>query len=393
MMRSNPVAVRQVSRFSPGRLISYIPAGAFRRVPQPPSPHTFPVHHLPMQPERKANSSSLVGYAGLALGIIIMGYVLSTFDLEQAYGKIMSIGLAAFLILLPYLCLHLLETVAWRRLFSRAVGRVDFLRLFRIQLVSETISMTLPAGVAVAEPLRPWLCRRFMGIPLPDGFASVTVRKLMLGAAQGLYTIIGAAAGFEILQDYGDLGIVLLVAGAVVTVAFLTLLLMTVNGNAASSLHRLLVKIPFRKVGEWLQEREAGFAETDRKLSGIKSGGLVGLFTVMAMYVAAWTMFSVESYLILQLLGVDLTFRQVIAFDTAMLMLRSIVFFIPSGFGVQEIGYKALLHASGVSTPDLGAFLLLRRAKEIVWYAIGYLVMFLDGISLDDARAAQEDAA
>ncbi len=346
-----------------------------------------------MKPERKANSSSLIGYAGLVLGIIIMGYVLSTFDLGKAYGKIVSIGFAALLILLPYLLLHLLETVAWRRLFSRAVGRIDFLRLFRIQLVAETVSMTLPAGVAVGEPLRPWLCRRFMGIPLPDGFASVTVRKLMLGAAQGLYTIIGAVVGFEILQGYGNLGIALLVIGAVITIVFLTILLMTVNGNAAASLHRFLVKVPFRKLRKWLLDREEGFAETDRILKGIKSEGLFSLVPVMVMYVAAWMMFSVESYLILQLLGVDLTFRQVIAFDTAMLMLRSIVFFIPSGFGIQEIGYKALLTANGVSAADLGAFLLLRRAKEIIWYAIGYVMMFLDGIRLDDARGAQGDAA
>ena len=345
-----------------------------------------------MKPGKKANRN-WPGYAGLLVGMMLIGYLLSNMDLAGAFIRINSIGFASILILLPYLGLHLLETVAWRRLFPRSVGPVDLLKLFRIQLVSETVSMTLPAGVAVGEPLRPWLCRRFMGIPLPDGFATITVRKLMLGAAQGLYTIIGAVAGFSVLQTasaqvlgFGGLGIVMLATGSVVTLVFMAMLLMMLNGNAVVTLHRLLVKVPFRKVRDWLLEREEGFAETDRKLHGVKADGLVGLVPVMIIYISAWIMLSIESYLILHLLGIKLGFGQVLAFDTAMLMLRAIFFFIPSGLGVQELGYLAFFGSLGVSAADLAAFLLLRRAKEILWYAIGYIVMFLEGIRLDDPR-------
>ncbi|NTV01180.1 MAG: UPF0104 family protein [Chlorobiaceae bacterium] len=348
-----------------------------------------------MNPGKKAGRN-WPGYAGLAVGFMLIGYLLSTMDLAGAFQRINAIGFASILILLPYLGLHLLETFAWRKLFPPSVGRVDLLKLFKIQVVAETVSMTLPAGVAVGEPLRPWLCRRFMGVPLPDGFASITVRKLMLGAAQGLYTIIGAIAGFSILQaasnkvlGFGGLGIAMLAIGAVITFAFLSMLLMMFNGNAVGALHRLLVKVPFRKVREWLVEREEGFAETDRKLLGVKADGLAGLVPVMLMYIGAWLMLSVESYLILNLLGIKLAFGQVLAFDTAMLMLRAIFFFIPSGLGVQELGYLAFFGALGVSAADLAAFLLLRRAKEILWYAIGYIVMFLEGIRLDDARTAE----
>ncbi len=352
-----------------------------------------------MNPVNKAGRN-WPGYAGLAVGFILIGILLSNMDLAGAFRRINAIGFASLLILLPFFGLHLLETVAWGRLFPKGVGRVDLFRLFKIQVVAETVSMTLPAGVAVGEPLRPWLCRRFMGVPLPDGFASIAVRKLMLGAAQGIYTIMGAFAGFSILQaasskvlGFGGLGFVMFGAGAFVALSFLGMLLMMLNGNAAVTLHRVMVRVPFRKVREWLLDREEGFAETDRKLHGVKSDGLVGLLPVMALYIAAWMMLSVESYLILHLLGIKLAFSQVLAFDTAMLMLRAIFFFIPSGLGVQELGYLAFFGALGVSAADLAAFLLLRRAKEVVWYAIGYIVMFLEGIRLDDAQQAQGEGA
>ncbi|NTU68529.1 MAG: UPF0104 family protein [Chlorobiaceae bacterium] len=352
-----------------------------------------------MNPGKKTGRN-LPGYAGLAVGFILIGYLLSNMDLAGAFRRIDAIGFASILILLPYLGLHLLETVAWGRLFPRSVGPVDLWKLFKIQVVAETVSMTLPAGVAVGEPLRPWLCRRFMGVPLPDGFASITVRKLMLGVAQGLYTIIGAVAGFSILQSastkvagFSGLGFVMFAVGLLLTISFLAMLLMMVNGKAVGTLHRLLVKVPFRKVKAWLLEREEGFAETDRKLHSLRADGLAGLVPVMVVYICAWLMLSVESYLILHLLGIKLAFGQVLAFDTAMLMLRAIFFFIPSGLGVQELGYLAFFGALGVSQADLAAFLLLRRAKEILWYAIGYIVMFLEGIRLDDAQKADGEVA
>jgi uncharacterized membrane protein YbhN (UPF0104 family) len=351
---------------------------------------------------RKKAGKSWTGYAGLAVGIMLIAYLFSKVDLARSVKLIGSIGFSSVFILVPYMMLHVLETAAWMRLFPAGSGQVPFLRLFRIQLVSETVSMTLPAGVAVGEPLRPWLCRRFLGVPLPDGFASVTVRKLLLGVAQGLYTVLGAFAGFAMLQEvsrvmlgFGGLGIIMVLAGTSVAVAFLFMLIMMTSGQAVRKLHRLLMMVPFPRVREWLLRREEGFAETDRKLQSVKSDGVVGFVPVLAIYVSAWMMLALESYLILHLLGVQVTFMQVLAFDTALAMLRAIFFFIPSGLGIQDLGYLAFFQALGIHDYLAygGAFVVLRRLKEVIWYAIGYTVMFMEGINLKDAQRVDEEVA
>jgi uncharacterized membrane protein YbhN (UPF0104 family) len=354
-----------------------------------------------MQTEKKT-SRNWPGYVGLLVGVILIAYLFSKVDLKNSARLISSIGFSSLLILLPYLFLHLLETAAWQKLFPVGSGPVSFFKLFKIQVVSETVSMTLPAGVAVGEPLRPLLCRRFLGIPLPDGFASVAVRKLLLGATQGIYTLFGVMAGFAMLQaasvkvlGFAGLGIIMALTGISVTLVFLLMLMLMTNGNAAQNLHRILMKVPFSKVREWLLSRQDGFAETDRKLQSVKSGGVVSLLPVMAIYIGAWMMLAFESYLILSLLGLKVTFMQVLAFDTALVLLRAIFFFIPSGLGIQDLGYLAFFQALGM--PDYlaygGAFVLLRRLKEVIWYSIGYGVMFMEGINLQDAQQVSEEGA
>ena len=109
---------------------------------------------------RNKGKKSWTRYAGLLAGLALIAYLFSKVDLAGSMKLISSLGPSVLLILLPYLGLHLLETAAWQRLFPKESGAPPFFGLFKIQLVTETVSMTLPAGVAVGETLRPWLCRK-----------------------------------------------------------------------------------------------------------------------------------------------------------------------------------------------------------------------------------------
>jgi uncharacterized membrane protein YbhN (UPF0104 family) len=342
----------------------------------------------------KKSGSTLAGYIGLGLGFILIVFQFRHIDFVGVFGRISSIGFSSVLILLPFLALHLLETFAWIKVFPPSITAIPFFKLLKIQFIAETISMTLPAGVAVGEPLRPFLCNRFIGIPLPAGVASVAVRKLMLGVAQGLYTIIGAVAGFSLLQKVsipmlpvGVLGYIMAGTGTVVFLVFLSILLLLLNGNAAQQLHKFLMFVPFKRVQRWLLAKESGFLDTDVELKSFDPPFAGRLIFVLLVYILAWFMLAIESYIILRLLGVELSFLQVLSMDTAITMLRALFFFIPSGLGVQELGYRVFFQALGMHDfQDYGAFVLLRRFKELLWYTFGYGVMFFSGVHLHDAE-------
>ena len=346
----------------------------------------------------KKSGSALVGYIGLGLGLILIVFQFRQIDFAGVIGRISSIGFSSAFILLPFLGLHILETIAWVKVFPPSITVIPFVKLLKIQFIAETISMTLPAGMAIGEPIRPFLCHRFIGIPLPAGVASVAVRKLMLGVAQGIYTIIGAIAGFSLLQTVaipmfpvGVLGYIMVGTGTVVFLLFLFFLLLLLNGKAAQQVHRFLMFVPFKKVKTWLLSKEAGFLDTDEELQSFDTLFSGRLILVMLIYILAWFMLAIESYIILKLLGVEISFVQVLSMDTAITMLRALFFFIPSGLGVQELGYRVFFQALGMhDVGDYGAFVLLRRFKELLWYAVGYGVMFFSGVHLHDAEGVSQ---
>jgi len=105
---------------------------------------------------QKKSGSSWTGYAGLCLGILLIAYLFSQVDLQGAVERISLIGFSSLFILLPYLGLHVLESIAWFMLFPGSTVPISFFKLLKIQLIAETVSMTLPAGVAVGEPFVPF---------------------------------------------------------------------------------------------------------------------------------------------------------------------------------------------------------------------------------------------
>ena len=78
--------------------------------------------------------------------------------------------------------------------------------------------------------------------------------------------------------------------------------------------------------------------------------------------------------MLLQLLGVHLPLATVFAFEASVSLLRSIGCFAPGGLGLQDLGYVAALGTLGVADAMTAgaAFVLLKRAKELVWALVGY---------------------
>jgi uncharacterized membrane protein YbhN (UPF0104 family) len=79
--------------------------------------------------------------------------------------------------------------------------------------------------------------------------------------------------------------------------------------------------------------------------------------------------------------------RAVLAMEAAVVFARNAAFFVPAGLGVQDAGYLAFLSAFGVAAPLAAAFIVVKRTKELLWIAAGYLVLLVL-----DRRAPRESA-
>ena len=107
------------------------------------------------------------------------------------------------------------------------------------------------------------------------------------------------------------------------------------------------------------------------------------LCSTVAFFFLTWFLMSLESFVILKLIKVDVNIFQIIVIESLTSFVRMIFFFIPGTVGPQDVAIIILFNLSGISDAQTNAlvFLLFKRLKEFFWIVIGYILLFLLGIN------------
>lgn len=322
-----------------------------------------------------------------ALGAFGLGMVALTFRGASLERGLDRIDLGATLVALPALqglgfCL---EAIGWRGILAVLGARTSFRALLRVRIVSEALAQSLPLGVLLAEAGKPLLLRAQTGIPIPTGTASVAARKYSLVATQAMLLALVALFGGVPLDRLGA-GVP---GGGRTLSAILGGGALVLALSAAASGHALCrggVAVKVRRVFArlWLlrtlaSRHETAFTEADVAAERYFGRPLRKRAAGAIPFLLAWCVESFETWFLLRLAGVELGLGTAFCLEVPLGLLRSIAFFTPAGLGVQELGYATALAALGV--PDAAsaalAFVLLKRCKEALWIAIGYVLLLL----------------
>ena len=325
----------------------------------------------------------------IASGLTALTLLFWTFhrvNLARVSESMAGVGLLGFaLIATPQLLSLCLECIGWRRVFRVLGSSVAVRQLLRVRLATEALAQTLPLGVVWAESLKPLMLGRHAGLKTSDSVAGIVARKYLLMASQAVYVALFAVCGFATLRR---LSVSLFGHAEIAWFAFavsglLCLLAFGVSGaftcgRVADRVLGLLRSLPSRRLREHLNLRQAAFAHTDDLTARYFAAGFVQ--TTLApgvFFLCGWLFESLESFLILKLLGVQLDFVTVASVEVMLSFVKNVLFILPSGIGVQDIGYVSCLAALGV--PDalnLGAaFSVLKRGKELFWATLGYALL------------------
>ena len=330
-----------------------------------------------------SRTKAALRFAPLALAVGILIFVFRGLDFSRLALLVRSRGPWLLVIVVPWGVVAALDAFAWRMLFLRISRGVSYLRLFGVRLSAEAVLMSVPSGSLVADGLTPHLLKTRCGVPVTEGLACIAARKCLLGLGQALYLGLASAVGYSAIRatsavtgmhapEQALLGFALvLLLGSVVVARLLA------RGTLARFLQSLLLKVPSRRLRSFLREHAEGFEHTDAHLARVFHGHVGTLAPPVAIYTVAWVIESLETFLILSLLGSGLRYPQVMPMEATLATIRVMAFFVPAGLGIQDLGYVAFLKALGVEDAvSLGAaFVLLKRAKEASWIALGYLLL------------------
>lgn len=350
-----------------------------------------------------------------AIALAVFVNVVATADLGRAWGLVSRIGPPIALVALPYLLIIGFDALAWRWVFAILGRDLAFHRLFSVRLATEAILLSFPGGAILAETLKPWLLLRREGVPVAETTATLAAKKVLLVSTQSLYLGAAAILGWagllaisEVLLRGPALPWMILAVAVALLVASALMLATFLYGALGARTHGLLARVPVARFRAFIAERRAGFEETDGHLAAVFGAHLGKLAACAIPFVLSWLAETLESWTILTLLGARLGFVEVMSFEAVVSLMRSIVFFVPAGLGVQDVGYMAALRAiyavgAGASgafagaVPDpttLGAaFVVVKRAKEVFWIVIGYglLAMVRSGPMIADTSGRRDE--
>jgi uncharacterized membrane protein YbhN (UPF0104 family) len=305
-------------------------------------------------------------------------------DWAGASSRLSSVGPAALLVLVPYPLMLALDAFGWKLILARLGLRVPLAPLFRVRVATEAVSSGLPAGGIAAEALTPFLMKPHA--PMADALTSSATKRWLIIRTHGYYVLLAFAIGFGTLSDRSrpllhndSLPWIVLGCGLGLVALSLVFENATTRLGLAARLHDGIARLResrfFRRLGVHDLPRVA-FEKVDADLARLGKGKhpLPSL-----LLLAGWLCESVETWFILAALGVNVPFVVVLSFDASLSVVRTVAAFAPAGLGALDLGYLAFFEAYGIPSPAaIGpAFLVLRRSKDVLYVAIGFVLILL----------------
>jgi hypothetical protein len=315
----------------------------------------------------------LVGCAA-ALLVRVFGGI----DLRATLGALAHAGRLAPLALAPFAVGMTLDATG-ALLVLRGLGhRVPLARLLPIRIGTEALHVTAPAGFIVADTATAALLDAQCGVPLDSGALLAVGRKWLVMRSHAVYIVLGAGCGAAALtvasrRLFGGGWLPVAVAASAVVPLTLSLVL-GAGFRGGSSLARLQAfarRCPWRLLREKVAGLRAGAIAGDARLARL-GAARSAVWLATASFFAAWIFESLETALILWLVGAPIDLPLAMAVEVGLTLARSLGNVAPAGLGIQEAGYAMLLAAMGVRAEVAVAFVLLKRGKELVWIAVGY---------------------
>jgi uncharacterized membrane protein YbhN (UPF0104 family) len=317
---------------------------------------------------------------GCVVAVGIVPRLAAQADAASTWRAVTSAGPHVVVALVPFAIGMTLD--AWGMVvLLRGLGhRASLAQMLPVRFASEALHATLPAGFVASDTATALLLEKRCDVPMRDGVVACIARKWLVMRAHAAYIAVGAVAGFAALTTLAralhapalpwmvlaSAGVPLALSGAVGAGLL--------GRSTFARFHAALARIPSKRLGRWLDSRRHEALATDGQVSRLR-GARGATWTATLAFLGCWCFEALESALLLHLVGAEVDLVSVFAFEAGLSMVRSTIVLAPSGLGVVDLGYVAVLGALGVDPGAVAAFVLLRRAKEAVWVAAGYALL------------------
>jgi glycosyltransferase 2 family protein len=300
----------------------------------------------------------------LALGAILLAVLVYRIGAEPILATLGRLTWWQFvLVCLPYAAIAAADTLGWRFAFSR--DRAPFRRLYGARLAGEALNLVTAIGAVGGEAAKAWLVRR--DVAYEESVPSIIIAKTTITLAQTLFLFLGVVLAWSTLPAGADVGRAMAWLLVVELLAVGGFVAAQVSGLVARGgrLLRMLGASEGVAYAETLQRALRDYYRTQWRRLGLSLG----------FHLAGWLLGALDAAVILWALDLHTPIATATIIEAIGSGVRFATFLVPASLGPSEAANVAAFAALGLGAGAGLAFSFVRRARQVVWVAIGLAVL------------------
>lgn len=301
------------------------------------------------------------------VGVILISllFFISMTDLKEVQIQIQKIGFGFFWLLSASFFAYASGSLSWKYCFNDT-HIITLHRLFYIRTVGELITLFNPSNIVAGEASKFYLLKN-VSLSKEDKLDSIILSRIVLMSSQ---IVLAVFCCFWLSYYYSSS--IFFMCGSIILILVLLIILGLTNGRHVL---KLLGRSRFRFLRicyiqlHNIQGRLGLFIDNHKARLGLS-------FQWATVH---WLCGALEIYLILYYLGLDPLIMHCITVDTGVVVIKSVMGFIPGQIGVEELSNKWLLSLVGIQGASVWITVsILRRAKQLIWICISTIFYFID---------------
>ena len=292
------------------------------------------------------------------IGIFLFKWVYEFFGSKESLELIIENKYKLFFIILIHIPTLFFDSMAWKVFIKNE--NFSILWSFIITWVSQASGKFFPTGTVTGEFIRIYLGTK-KGLSFHESsstvFADLVIATFSLFLIASLSFLIVLSNNVIFFQNdnsfYIVISLLILLSGCVFFYFFINRRLLRFFLNVKNPLNFKLKRNNIKLL-----------LKVDYSLFKISSNKL-NIFKATITRLLGWISGALEIYVFLMIINVEVSFVDVILIEAFTGLIRSVVFFIPAGLGVQELAFVIIGSHVGLSDSVSFSMAIGRRIREI----------------------------
>ncbi len=325
-----------------------------------------------------------LGIIFAALGTLLFAYYIWRAGPRDIWQNMRSLGAGFLLVLAISGVRPLVRAFAWTRCFE-APQRLRWRDALRAYLAGDALGNVMPLGIVVSEPTKAALVRD--RVPLSAAVAAIAIENLFYSLSVALFILAGLVSLLLSFPLPQKLRIVCLCA--VAGVLFIIVCGYVVIWRQWKFVSRALEFLYVRRIARgWLETRRVKIAAVEARIYGFYARNRTRFLPIILLEACFHLAGVMENYVTLYFISpVRPTWLAAFVLESVNRVINVIFKFIPLRVGVDEAGTGLFTKALQLGTTSGVTLAIIRKARVVVWTAVGVVLLVRQGLSLRNAAA------